>query len=126
LRSKGSECNLEKYPACWKQYENGVCVLEAVDPMALVEAVLAQDEDQVNALKQAKRHDINIKDIHGNTALHREALEGNLEAVKLLLEAGSDLNLEGKYNETALDFAIFRGHKECAFYLDSVGACANH
>jgi len=123
LRSEGAECNLEKYPAWWKQYENGVCVF---DPWALVEAVLAQDEDQVNALKQAGRHDINIKDIYYKTALHREAEKGNLEAVKLLLEAGSDLNLEGKYNETALDFAIFRGHKECAFYLDSVGACANH
>ena len=89
MRPKGAEFNLEKYPACWKQYENGVCVF---NPWALVDAVVDQDVDRVNTLKQFSIHDIKIKDIDGYTALHKEAQAGNLEAVKLLVEAGVDVN----------------------------------
>ena len=36
-----------------------------LDPWALVDAVLAQDQDRVNALKRAAKHDINFTDNHG-------------------------------------------------------------
>jgi hypothetical protein len=49
---------------------------------------------------------VNTKDYHGETSLHRMACCGNTEAVKLLLEKGADVNSENDVKETPLHLAI--------------------
>jgi ankyrin repeat protein len=94
----------------WKQYNNGFCF----DPLALVDAVLARDENLVNSLKQAGKHDINVPGYEYNygyctgTALHRETEKGNLESMKLLVQAGADVNLKDSMEFTALHFAAWK------------------
>ncbi|KAK3559114.1 hypothetical protein QTP86_004096 [Hemibagrus guttatus] len=46
--------------------------------------------------------DIN-RTTRGGTALHEAALYGKTDAVKLLLDAGIDVNIRNTYNQTALD-----------------------
>ena len=53
--------------------------------------------------------------------MHFASYDGSLDLVKLLVKAGSDLNLKDEDGTTALDDAISGGNKECAFYLESVG-----
>jgi ankyrin repeat protein len=72
-------------------YYKGVCV---PDPYALIDAVLARDGDRVNALKRAGKHDIDVVDERGNTALSRESYQGNFESVTLLVQAGADVNIK--------------------------------
>lgn len=44
---------------------------------------------------------INALDAEGNTAAHRAAMEGNVEALKAAQQAGADLNLRNKDGKTA-------------------------
>jgi len=45
-------------------------------------------------------------------SIHSAAFEGNIEAVKKHLAAGSDVNLKGKFGETPLHWAAHKGSKE--------------
>lgn len=52
------------------------------------------------------------------TALHHAVDSGSLEAVKILVEAGADLNTKDKvYQGTPLGWAEYEGRKEIADYL---------
>jgi hypothetical protein len=46
----GAKCSYHKFPSDW------------FEPLALVDAVLARDEDRVNELNQAGKHDIDVAD----------------------------------------------------------------
>ena len=45
-------------------------------------------------------------------SIHDAARDGNIEAVKQHLAAGSDVNLKGKFGETPLHWAAHKGSKE--------------
>lgn len=45
------------------------------------------------------------KDEAGNTMLHREAIAGNIESVKVLLEKDADTTLKNNHGKTAKDYA---------------------
>ena len=55
--------------------------------------------------------------IHGETALHRAAFDGNLAIATRLLEGGADLTLRNKSGETALDWARKYGYSEVVALL---------
>lgn len=58
---------------------------------------------------------INKQDkFHGNSALHWACQTGNHTAVKMLLEAGADLNLKNAQGQTALDVALSAKNSELA------------
>ena len=58
-------------------------------------------------------------------SIHEAAMEGNIEAIKQHLAAGTDVNPKGKYEETPLHPAAARGHKEIAELLIAKGADLN-
>lgn len=67
-------------------------------------------KNDVNMVKEALNEgaDVNYKNIHGDTALMREAIKRthtNKEIIKLLMDAGADPLITNNANETALDYA---------------------
>ena len=55
--------------------------------------------------------------IHGFTALHKAAYNGNLASATRLLEGGADLTLRNKWGNTALDDARSEGYNEVVALL---------
>ena len=55
------------------------------------------------------------------TPLHKAALWGNLDAVKLLLDRGARINAVDKMGETPLFKAAYRNHVEVANLLKEKG-----
>jgi len=69
------------------------------------------------------RADPNAKEgWHGQTALMWAAAEGHAEVVRLLIEAGADLNAADKEGTTALILATLNGHLDVAALLLDAGA----
>jgi len=66
--------------------------------------------------EQANEH------VDGRTRLMLAAFDGNLEAVRLLLLQGADVNARDKDGDTALMFAAFRGHAAIVSLLLAHGA----
>ena len=60
-----------------------------------------------------------------STSIHNAAGEGNIEAVKQQLAAGTDVNAKGKYEETPLHYATLEDHKEIVELLIANGADVN-
>ena len=71
--------------------------------------------------------DINLRDGDGYTMLHYVAQTGNYDSMKLLLEAGADVNATTEQcKSTALMYAVFElNHDECTRILLQAGADAN-
>ena len=65
---------------------------------------------------------LGIGNLYSDLPLTRAAMSGNLELVKLLLDAGADPNQGNKGFENALDIAIRDGHDDIADCLRSHGA----
>ena len=56
--------------------------------------------------------DPTVADYDGRTPLHVSAVEGQLECVQILLEAGADPTVEDRWGNTPLTEAEARGSKE--------------
>jgi Adenylate kinase/Ankyrin repeats (many copies)/EF hand len=59
-----------------------------------------------------------------NEAIHLAAGEGHVEVVKLLLDAGADMNVRDRWGNRPLDEAINGGHSDVVEMLKSNGAKA--
>jgi ankyrin repeat protein len=67
--------------------------------------------------------DVNARDRwYGRTALMVAAAQGHLEAVRLLVQAGSDLTLTDHEGATAAALARSNGHVDVAALLEQTGA----
>jgi ankyrin repeat protein len=67
--------------------------------------------------------DVNARErLYGRTALMIAAAEGHLETVRLLIEAGSDLNVVDAEGSTALSLARSNGNLDVAALLAEAGA----
>lgn len=62
---------------------------------------------------------------HGRTALHTAAMSNDVELVKIILDAGVDVNLRNVHNTIPLHVALARGAKSCVGLLLSAGANCN-
>ncbi|XP_024021150.1 E3 ubiquitin-protein ligase KEG [Morus notabilis] len=62
---------------------------------------------------------------HGRTALHTAAMANDVELVKIILEAGVDVNIRNEHNTIPLHVALARGAKSCVRLLLSYGANYN-
>ncbi|MCX5636959.1 MAG: ankyrin repeat domain-containing protein, partial [Planctomycetota bacterium] len=56
--------------------------------------------------------DVNISDNKGSIPLHKAAVRGDISMVKLLLEAGSNINVYNIYSDNPLDVAHFYNAQE--------------
>ncbi|KAA8537339.1 hypothetical protein F0562_026974 [Nyssa sinensis] len=62
---------------------------------------------------------------HGRTALHTAAMANDVELVKIILDAGVDVNIRNVHNTIPLHVALARGAKSCVGLLLSAGANCN-
>jgi ankyrin repeat protein len=67
-------------------------------------------------------HDVNQRGIGGSTPLYVAAVWGDLEAARLLIEAGADVNAHNEDGETALHWAASEGDRALAILLIERGA----
>ena len=66
--------------------------------------------------------DVNGKHEHGNTFLHKAAKEGQVEVVKVLIQAGAQLKVKNKKGCTPLHKAAKEGQVEVVKVLIQAGA----
>ncbi|PQQ00734.1 E3 ubiquitin-protein ligase KEG-like isoform X1 [Prunus yedoensis var. nudiflora] len=62
---------------------------------------------------------------HGRTALHTASMANDVELVKIILDAGVDVNIRNVQNTIPLHVALARGAKSCVGLLLSSGANYN-
>lgn len=65
---------------------------------------------------------VNFRNIDGWTAGHLICREGDLDILKLLVDAGLDLSIETRNGRTCLHIASLHGHKDIVQYLLSKDA----
>lgn len=80
-------------------------------------AVEIQENNQVLNNLAASDSNINIRNKVGRTALHLAARGGNLEYLKILLDAGCDRDIKDKFGMKAVDAARARNHEKCVEFL---------
>lgn len=64
---------------------------------------------------------VNAKDAAGNTQLHREVTQKNIENVKILLAQGADVNIQNNLGQTPLHLSIIAGEMALAQLLVETG-----
>jgi hypothetical protein len=111
----------DKIDALWTRYsdiERPNCYLDGY----LHLAVVARREDVVKDVI-AEGAKMNHLDVDGLSALHYCCTEGvPLEIVKLLVEAGADINLRAPDGTTSLNLAKHFEHVKTSEYLEEIGA----
>ena len=65
-----------------------------------------------------------VKDKGGQTPLMMAAFCGYADIVKMLIDAGADVNVEDSKSKTALSKAAYKGHAEIVKLLFDAGACS--
>ena len=88
----------------------------------LITAAADGDAEEVGLLlSMCTNKHIDSGDYDKRTALHLAAGEGRLEIVRLLCEAGADVNVKDRWGGRPLDDAKRNRHDDVAGYLESLG-----
>lgn len=88
----------------------------------------AAEEGHVNLVRlfiQKYNADVNFKCDNGQTPLHSAAINGNCEIIKLILNAGANVNDVDNENLSALHFGTLEGHVEAVETLLKFGGDIN-
>lgn len=93
-------------------------------PQAFFTAIRNNDLATLTAAVKADPSVLNARDERGSTPLVLAGYLNHLEAVKLLVEAGADVNTVGGTG-TALMGVCFKGYADIARYLIEAGADVN-
>ena len=101
--------------------ENGgeLCMEEATAASVLCQTVFNGDTLLLKRLLKAKIQ-VNAGDYDRRTAVHIAAAEGNLVALKVLVEGGADLSVKDRWYNTAMDEAKSNNSEQIVQYLKSV------
>jgi hypothetical protein len=83
------------------------------------------DPEEARRLARARPEFLTARYIHGETALHFLAVEGQAAAVRLLAAMGADVNAANKFGDTALVDAATLGSADVAAVLLECGADPN-
>ncbi len=88
---------------------------------ALMYACVSLDDSEISLLKKIiRKKDINSKDSGNSTPLMHAAGTGHLEAVKLLIKKGADINAVDNKGWTAYDYSFGEDKKAVREYFDSL------
>ena len=87
----------------------------------MIDAISIGDIERVNYLIESGEKDVNARYRRDNTALMWAAWVGNLDIVKLLVEAKAELDLQNRIGYTALIKAVWMGRQDVVEFLISVG-----
>lgn len=87
----------------------------------LARACATEEVEQAVARLKERPDDLDIADNAGNTPLQIAALEGNAEIVKVLLDAGCDINCKNIDQDTPLIDAVENGHLDVVRLLLKAG-----
>lgn len=90
------------------------CNLYPAAPPPKIASIEQDKDDYLERLKKlcAKRLHVNIKDNHGNYALHAAAQENHLPILHFLLEQNASMYVQDRCKDTAFHWAAFKGHAE--------------
>lgn len=86
----------------------------------LHKAALLNDEEKVR--KQIKNYDVNSRDSSERTPLHLATVNGNLNIIRTLIEAGANVNLQDGDGKTPLVKAIECNHDDLVQFFLFAGA----
>ncbi|XP_074027424.1 acyl-CoA-binding domain-containing protein 6 [Leptinotarsa decemlineata] len=90
--------------------------------MTLTDYVKSGEVAEVEKLLKSERSKMNDLDGDGLALLHWATDRGNLDMIKVLVDAGADLGVRDVEGQTALHYACSCGHVSCVEYLLSKGA----
>lgn len=92
----------------------------------LLIATIMNFPESAKILLDDKNIDLEARNCFGNTALIMAVFEGNLEMVRLLIEAGADINATDNASFTPLIRSIAKKHDAVSSFLIDSGADVNH
>ena len=84
---------------------------------------LCRDNDSLSLeglLKKPLNPD--VADENGWKPLHHAAKQGHVEPIRLLLEAGAEIEAQNRWGMTPFCVAAWRGHVQCVYFLSEAGA----
>jgi Ankyrin repeats (3 copies)/Ankyrin repeat len=80
------------------------------------------DIEEIKSILELGVVDVNKGDYDKRTALHLAAGEGHVEVVRLLCQAGANVNVKDRWGNRPLDDAKRSGHGDCVAILEQAGA----
>jgi CRP-like cAMP-binding protein len=101
------------------KHGGSLCLTEAKAASTLCQAVFDGDVRLLQRLFEAKI-DVNAGDYDRRTAVHIAAAEGNLAALRVLVQAGANLNVKDRWNNSVRDEAQSAKSGHVIDYLDSL------
>jgi ankyrin repeat protein len=110
---------LTSFPQLEDEYVN-------LDLTSLHDFIMQGDNEQLaRQVKLNPRRSSSIRDVWGATPLHWAATFGNIEAIRVLLEAGADVDAVCKRGRSVLHWAVRTESVQCCKILVDAGANVN-
>ena len=110
-------CNADCQRNDWSNHKASCTTIGA---KALIQAV--KNEEMAEIKRLIKTHRVVKASVDNSTALFAAAGNGNADIVRMLLEAGANVNYQASDGFTALMMAVRDGHVEVAQILVEAGA----
>ena len=121
LNSIKHQTNLKSIPFLIRQGAD-LNVQDSDGKTALMYAVMNNDDETVKMIIESAGVDLNVQTRHGVTALMIAVADRKPTYVTLLLDAGADVSVEDKLQQSALSIALERGYDKIERMLRKYGA----
>jgi len=94
------------------------------EPVAAYRAMYRYDPEELGDLLAKQPELAQIRQVDGSTMLHEAAINGTVQVMKVLVQAGAALDAKNDKGHTALDRAVIHNQIEAArFLIDSGAVC---
>lgn len=86
-----------------------------------VSAVVESEVAELEYLLSSEDFDVNQLDEQGDTLLHKAAMEGEIDCLRILYKYGADVNIMNKDGWPAVHYALIKGNLSAMAYLVECG-----